>query len=99
MDVARLRIKARAAGLVDVAVQGPNIRFGPVQLPESRQMRLQRMYPGSKYLAVPNTQRHVALVPKPKTARIGGKDLVDAAILDWANEVIKAVLQDTATGV
>ncbi|KAA9393749.1 transcription-repair coupling factor [Kocuria coralli] len=96
LDVARLRIKARAAGLVDVAVQGPNIRFSPVTLPESRQMRLKRMYPGAKYLPVPNSGHHVALVPKPKTARIGGKDLVDGAILTWADEVITAVIQEPA---
>lgn len=93
LEVARLRIKARACGLVDVAVQGPHIRFGPVELPESRQLRLQRMYPGSKYLAVPNTEHHVVLVPKPKTTRVGGKDLADDAVLAWASEVITQIIE------
>lgn len=93
LDVARLRIKARAVGLVDVAVQGNNIRFGPVDLPESRRMRLERMYPGSKYVPVPQAEDHMLLIPKPKTARVGGKDLVDAQILGWAQEVMENIIE------
>ena len=33
----------------------------------------------------------MVLIPKPKTARIGGKDLVDGDILAWAGEVLDAI--------
>ena len=91
LDVARLRIRARAAGLTDVATQGTMIRFSPAELTESREMRLTRMYPGAQVKSVPGTDTRMVLIPKPKTARIGGKDLVDGEILAWAREVLDAI--------
>jgi transcription-repair coupling factor (superfamily II helicase) len=85
--VARFKVSARAAGLTDVALQGNFIKFAPADLPESRQMRLNRMYPGASVKPALNA----VLVPKPKTARIGGRDLVDAEILEWAQNVVDAV--------
>jgi transcription-repair coupling factor (superfamily II helicase) len=85
--VARFKVSARAAGLTDVALQGNFIKFAPAELPESRQMRLNRMYPGASVKPALNA----VLVPKPKTARIGGRDLVDAEILEWAQNVVDAV--------
>jgi transcription-repair coupling factor (superfamily II helicase) len=88
--VARFRVRARAAGLTDVAVQGNFIKFAPGTLPESREMRLARLYPGASVKPALNA----VLIPKPKTARVGGKDLVDAAILEWAQGVVDAVFAD-----
>ncbi|MGO4588780.1 transcription-repair coupling factor [Paenarthrobacter sp. 2TAF44] len=88
--VARFRVGAREAGLSDVALQGNFIRFSPAQLPESKTMRLNRMYPGSQV----KPALDAVLIPKPKTARIGGRDLQDAEILQWANNVIEAIFSD-----
>ena len=88
--VARFRVAAREAGLSDVALQGNFIRFSPAQLPESKTMRLNRMYPGSQV----KPALDAVLIPKPKTARIGGRDLQDAEILQWANNVIEAIFSD-----
>ncbi|WP_146363519.1 transcription-repair coupling factor [Arthrobacter yangruifuii] len=90
IDVARFRVDARAAGLTDVALQGNFIKFAPADLPESRTMRLQRMYPG----ALVKPALNAVLVPKPKTARIGGRDLMDAEILAWAKQVLDAVFKE-----
>ncbi|RZS87387.1 transcription-repair coupling factor [Motilibacter rhizosphaerae] len=90
LAVAAFRTKARAAGLRDVALQGTSVRFGPVDLPESRVMRLQRLYP--KTLVKPAVQQ--ILVPRPTTARVGGQPLRDTALLDWAATLIDAVLVD-----
>ncbi|MEC5180209.1 transcription-repair coupling factor [Arthrobacter sp. CG_A4] len=95
IDVARFRVGAREAGLSDVALQGNFIKFSPAQLPESKLMRLTRMYPGSQ--AKPALD--AVLIPKPKTARIGGRDLQDAEILDWANGVIRNIFADAAVPV
>ncbi len=92
IDVARFRVGAREAGLSDVALQGNFIKFSPAQLPESKLMRLTRMYPGAQ--AKPALD--AVLIPKPKTARIGGRDLQDAEILEWANGVIRNIFSDTA---
>ncbi|MDN5655699.1 MAG: transcription-repair coupling factor, partial [Kocuria sp.] len=92
LKIARLRIKARAAGLTEIMVMGPKIRFYPVDLAESRQMRLDRMYPQSITKVVQGTEQKQILVPKPKSAPVGGKDLVDDEILDWAEAFIDAIL-------
>ncbi len=91
LEVARFRVVARAAGLTDVGAMGTMIRFAPADLPESRRMRLTRLYPGAQLKTVPGTETAQVLVPKPKTARIGGKDLVDREILEWARGVVEAV--------
>jgi transcription-repair coupling factor (superfamily II helicase) len=88
MEVARLRTVARAAGVGDISVQGSYVRFGPVDLPESAQLRLQRLYPKS----LVKDAVHTILVPKPMTARVAGKPLRDTAVLQWASDLIRAVM-------
>ncbi len=88
MEVARLRTVARTAGVGDISLQGNFVRFGPVDLPESGQLRLQRLYPKS----LVKDAVHTILVPKPMTARVGGKPLRDTAVLQWASDLIRAVL-------
>jgi transcription-repair coupling factor (superfamily II helicase) len=88
IEVARLRTVARQAGVADISVQGNFVRFGPVDLPESAVLRLQRLYPKS----LVKDAVHTILVPKPMTARVGGKPLRDTAVLQWASDLIRAVL-------
>jgi transcription-repair coupling factor (superfamily II helicase) len=88
MEVARLRTVARQAGVADISVQGNYVRFGPVELPESAQLRLQRLYPKS----LVKDAVHTILVPKPMTARVGGQPLRDTAVLQWASDLIRGVL-------
>ncbi len=64
LAVARLRARARRAGLTDITQQGNHIRFSPVQLPESREVRVQRLYP--RTLLKPTVR--TMLVPVPKAA-------------------------------
>ena len=45
LEVARLRFAARRAGLTDITLQGSHVRFAPVVLPDSRVVRVQRLYP------------------------------------------------------
>ncbi len=93
LEVARLRVRAREAGLTDIAVQGKQVRFAPVELRESQQLRLTRLYPGSM---VRPTLRAV-MVPVPTTARVGGRPLRDAEVLRWARELVDAVLLDSVS--
>ncbi|KQZ90342.1 transcription-repair coupling factor [Phycicoccus sp. Root563] len=88
MEVARLRTVARAAGVADISLQGNYVRFGPVELAESAQLRLQRLYPKS----LVKDAVHTILVPKPTTARVAGKPLRDTAVLQWASDLIRAVM-------
>ncbi len=90
LEVARLRVAARQAGLTDITAQGNHIRFAPVELPDSRQVRVQRLYPKTILKSTVRTM----LVPVPKTAVIGGQPLRDTELLAWCGEVIRSVLAD-----
>jgi transcription-repair coupling factor (superfamily II helicase) len=90
LAVARFRVHARLAGVHEITVQGNHIRFAPVELRESQQLRVKRLYPGT--LVKPAL--HSLLVPRPTTARIGGRPLRDREVLDWARGLIDAVLLD-----
>ncbi|MEN0130476.1 MAG: TRCF domain-containing protein, partial [Brevundimonas sp.] len=88
-EVAQFRQHIRGAGLTDVTAQGKFVRFAPVELPESAQLRLKRLYPGS---VLKPTVRTV-LVPFPTTARIGGKPLHGSALLTWCRTLVDAVIR------
>jgi transcription-repair coupling factor (superfamily II helicase) len=90
LDVAIFRVRARRAGLTEVAITGNQVRFAPVHLPESRVVRLQRVYPHSLVKETSGTM----LVPRPTTALIGGTAVRDRELLAWATEVIDTVLLD-----
>ena len=90
LEVARLRTAARRAGLTDITAAGNHIRFAPVELPDSRQVRVQRLYP--KTVLKPTVR--TMLVPVPKTAPIGGQPLRDTELLAWSGQVIRSVLAD-----
>jgi transcription-repair coupling factor (superfamily II helicase) len=84
LDVSRLRRRAYKAGLSEVVAMGPNLRLTPLELPESKQIRLQRMYPGGKYVAA----ARVVTVPLPSE----GTDLVT-----WAGTLFDALLPPSVT--
>ncbi len=90
LEVARFRVLARQAGLDEVVLAGANIRFHPVELAESRGLRLARLYPGTLVKPAVRT----ILVPRPKTARVGGTPLVDVELLAWARDLLAAVMLD-----
>jgi transcription-repair coupling factor (superfamily II helicase) len=98
LEVARLRVVARRAGLTDLTLQGNHVRFAPVaELPDSRQVRLQRLYP--KTILKPAVATMLVPVPKiaarggqPLSSRIGGQALRDTELLAWCAEVIRSIL-------
>ncbi|MEQ7006585.1 transcription-repair coupling factor [Actinopolymorpha sp. B17G11] len=91
LEVARFRLLAREAGLTDVTLQGNQIRFAPVDLRESQELRLNRLYPRT----VVKRQVRTILVPRPATAPIGGQPLRDLELLRWARDLIEAVVLDS----
>ncbi|HET6635398.1 MAG TPA: TRCF domain-containing protein, partial [Streptomyces sp.] len=87
--VAGLRMLARSCGVTDITLQGSNVRFSPVELRESQELRLQRLYPRS---VVKAATRQV-LVPRPKSGGgIGGKPVVGRDLLAWVGEFLTSVL-------
>ncbi len=88
LEVARFRARLRRAGITEVTVQGKYVRFAPVELPDSRVVRLNRVYPGSVLKAGVRTM----LVPRPQPATFGAAPLRDEELLAWAGRVIDAVI-------
>src|ERR687898_2207968 len=74
--VARFRARARRAGVGEVTIAGKNVRFAPVSLPESRVVRLDRLYPKSIVKAPVET----ILVPRPHIGGVLGKPLDGVAL-------------------
>jgi transcription-repair coupling factor (superfamily II helicase) len=90
LAVAALRVKARAARLTDVNGQGNFIRFAPVDVSDSKRVRLDRLYPRS----VVKTALRSILVPRPMSGVVGGEQVRDVAVLDWAGRVIDDIIAD-----
>ncbi len=95
LKVAQLRALAKSLKLTEVVLQGKHLRLGPVKLPESMQLRLTRLYPGSLYKTATNT----VLVTLPSAATwvpsVGGTDMVDTSLLKWATEAIENLVVPT----
>ena len=85
--VARFRVLAQQAGLAEVVLQGAKVRFHPVELPESGQMRLNRLYPGT----IIKPALRTILIPRPMTATVGGQPVIGTDLLEWAISVVNVV--------
>ena len=78
--VTRLRRRAQAAGLSEVLVMGSKLRVVGPPLPDSLQVRLQRLYPKGNYLA----PARVVLIPLPESH-------TDHALVAWVENVLDAL--------
>ena len=90
MAVASLRLFAKSLGLTDVAISGKNLRLTPVVLPESAQIKLSRIYPGSIY----KNATQILLVARPTTPNwIESASVGDTSTLTWVNSVLKELIE------
>lgn len=88
IGVARFRVAAKAFGVQEVIAAGKAIRISPVTLPESRAMRVQRIYAGTTI----KEAAHILLVPKPTSGTgIGAPELRDTQLLDWLHELFNVL--------
>ncbi|MGH3715504.1 MAG: transcription-repair coupling factor [Micromonosporaceae bacterium] len=88
LQVARFRLAMRRYGITEVSVQGRHLRLGPVSLPDSKQLRLKRLYPDATYKQATDT----ISLNRPATRRVGGEPLRDVALLDWCAELVTTVV-------
>jgi transcription-repair coupling factor (superfamily II helicase) len=88
LAVAAFRQRCRALGVAEVALAGSNIRIGPVDLPDSAQLRLRRLQPKAQYKAAAK----LVTVPRPVEGRLGSAPMRDVALLDWCVALIGDVL-------
>jgi transcription-repair coupling factor (superfamily II helicase) len=90
LHVAQLRQVAVRVGVQEIQLTGQNIRFSPVDLPDSRRLKLERLYPGT--LVKPATS--LIIVPAPKTSRVGGQLVRDNDVIEWTRTLLLEVLGD-----
>ena len=92
MAVARLRNQARAVGVSEILTQGTRIKLHPVELPDSKQVRLKRLYPGANFRAAAKTLQ----VPMPKEGgakrALNAPNLRDMELLQWVADFMTDVL-------
>ncbi len=98
LAVARFKVVCRKFGITEVSLQGQSVRFSPVLLPESAQVRLQRTY--DKTIYKPAVSTMAAARPKGVVkpdgswaeAKFGGEPLRDQALLGWCVDLLEAIL-------
>jgi transcription-repair coupling factor (superfamily II helicase) len=101
LAVARFKVLCRRHGVTEVSLQGGGqggtVRFSPIELAESAQLRLTRVYDKAQYKQAVST----VTVPRPKgvvkpdgsfaEVKFGGEPLRDIALLTWCGTVLEAV--------
>jgi transcription-repair coupling factor (superfamily II helicase) len=100
LAVARFKVVCRRYGVTEVSLQGSSVRFTPIDLPESAQLRLKRLYDKALYKQAAAT----VSIPRPKgvlkpdgsftPAAFGGEPLRDIALLSWAADVLQQLLPE-----
>ncbi|MEP6599289.1 MAG: transcription-repair coupling factor [Actinomycetota bacterium] len=102
LAVARFKVLLRRYGVTEASLQGNSVRFTPIELPESGQIRLKRLFDKSLYKQAVAT---VAL-PRPKgvvkpdgtfaATSFGGEPLRDVALLNWCADALAQIVGDPA---
>jgi transcription-repair coupling factor (superfamily II helicase) len=88
LAVAAFRQHCRTVGVTEVAVSGTGIRIAPLDLLDSAQLRLKRLYPRAQY----KPAARVVTLPRPvEGGRVGGAALRDMALLDWCTKLLSDV--------
>ncbi|RRJ86398.1 transcription-repair coupling factor [Gulosibacter macacae] len=85
IEVSRIRRMAGQIGLTDLVAMGRVLRIAPAHLPDSKQIRLRRMYPEAKY----QDAQSVLTVPLP-AGRVG-QTIGDAEFLEWVRGLFLAL--------
>lgn len=99
--VSALRRRASRLGLTKVVAAGPALRLEPVKLLDSRKMRMNRMYPGSRYTEASQSLQ----IPLPggtassrsPLAGVGQRHVGDEGdVVAWTGRVLATLLEEDA---
>ena len=90
LAIASLRIFARSLGITEIAIAGKSLRITPIDLPESAQIKLNRLYPGSIYKNASQT----VLVARPQSPNwIQAGQVGDTSTLAWVDSILKNLIK------
>ncbi|WP_203568455.1 transcription-repair coupling factor [Aestuariimicrobium ganziense] len=94
LDVARFRLFCREAGVTEVVTQAGFVRVAPAELPDSRQARLARLYPGAKIKA----EQGWVLVPRPRKTSVTGGLIEGEELLGFATKLVADIWAPATSG-
>nr|WP_240918349.1 transcription-repair coupling factor [Rhodococcus sp. 14C212] len=87
VSVAKLRLLCREYALEEVAVSGTQLKISPMHLPDSKQMRLKRLYPAAQYRATSG----LVQLPLPRTGGVGSDRVRDVELLQYIADFLLAL--------
>jgi transcription-repair coupling factor (superfamily II helicase) len=89
ISIAQLRVLLQSAGIAEVIAAGKSVKLSPVDLPESRVLRLNRLYPGSSIKPATRT----IVVPRTKVEMLGATQENSADdLVDWVTTLVTSVV-------
>jgi transcription-repair coupling factor (superfamily II helicase) len=88
VSVAKLRLLAREYSVTEIAVTGTTLKVSPLSLPDSKQMRLKRLYPSAGYRAASG----VVQLPLPRVEdSVGAQRVRDVVLLQFVADLLLAL--------
>ena len=85
IEVARIRTLAKSKELTEVVWQGKFLKVAPLTLPESAQLRLTRLYPGT---LIKEATKSVLIARNAAPNRLENGSVGDTTTLSWTKEVL-----------
>ena len=89
LKVAALRAQAKALGITEVVSTGKFLKISPLVLPESRQLRLTRLYPGSLYKSATNSVLVTIAKPSGWSPSNPSPSMGDTSLLAWVSTALE----------
>ncbi|AOW94282.1 transcription-repair coupling factor [Rhodococcus sp. WMMA185] len=89
VSIAKLRLLCREYGIEEVAVVGTQLKISPMALPDSKQLRLKRIYPSARYRA---TTGMVQLpLPRAGSGGVGADRVRDLELVQYIADLLLAL--------
>ncbi len=85
VSVAKLRLLAREYDVSEIVVTGSSLKIAPLNLPDSKQLRLKRIYPAANYRPASG----LITLPLPRiTDSVGADRVRDVAVLQFVADLL-----------
>ncbi|WP_067570007.1 transcription-repair coupling factor [Nocardia acidivorans] len=88
VSVAKLRLLAREYKIAEIGVTGTTLKVAPLQLPDSKQLRLKRLYPNATYRPATG----IVQLPLPRVEdSVGAARVRDVQVLQFVADLLLAL--------
>ena len=92
LEIARLRVLLLQTEITDVVTAGMTVKIASVTLSESKELRLNRLYPGAKYSPAART----IVIPLPTEKRLGvrAQSGDQTEVIEWVTALVTQLFLD-----